>query len=113
MSVRSLAQAAVGALDRGVGGTAYLIGDRNLRYQEYFQALADAAGSTTTIEERDENQPYQADRFIVQGRGNVLSYEPDAAETELLGYDRNDVRRALDEIVRDADADSAARKASA
>jgi hypothetical protein len=39
------------------------------------------------------------DRFIVQGRGNVLAYEPDPAETALLGYSRHDVARAVREVV--------------
>lgn len=95
MSARSLAQAVAAALDHGEGGRAYLVGDENLRYVEYFQKFADAAGSTITIEERDEEQPFQADRFIVQGRGNVISFEPDPE----LSYDRNDIDRALAEIV--------------
>lgn len=37
MSVRSLSQAVQGALDGGEAGRAYLIGDRNLTYREYFQ----------------------------------------------------------------------------
>lgn len=98
MSVRSLSQAVLGALDRGEGGRAYLVGDQNLTYREYFQLLADAAGSSAVIEERDEEHPFQPDRFIVQGRGAVISFEPDAAEQELLGYDRDDVARALAEI---------------
>lgn len=104
MSVQSLSQAVQGALDAGQGGHAYLIGDENLTYRAYFQLLADAAGSTRIIEERDQEHPYQPDRFIVQGRGAMITYEPDAAETELLGYDRNDVSRALEEIVAAVDA---------
>lgn len=104
MSVRSLSQAVQGALDSGEGGHAYLVGDRNLTYREYFQLLADAAGSAHVIEERDEEHPYQPDRFIVQGRGAVIAYEPNAAETALLGYTRNDVERALAEIVAAVDA---------
>ena len=103
MSVHSLAQAVEGALDAGIPGRAYLVGDQNLTYREYFQLLADAAGSTVRIEERDEEHPYQPDRYIVQGRGNVIAYDPPADEVELLAYDRNDVPRALEEIVAASD----------
>jgi dihydroflavonol-4-reductase len=99
LSVRSLAEAVEGALARGEAGRAYLIGDANLHYNEYFQLLADAAGGDQMIAERDEWHPFLPDRFIVQGRGQVISYEPDAAEAELLGYQRGDVRRAVEEIV--------------
>lgn len=103
MSVHSLAQAVEGALDAGSPGRAYLVGDQNLTYREYFQLLADAAGSKVRIEERDEEHPFQPDRFIVQGRGSVIAYEPPADEVHLLAYDRNDVRRALEEIVTACD----------
>ncbi|MEJ1087772.1 NAD-dependent epimerase/dehydratase family protein [Microbacterium sp. Mu-80] len=103
MSVRSLSQAVLGALDRGEGGRAYLVGDQNLTYTEYFQMLADAAGSGAVIEERDEEHPFQPDRFIVQGRGAVISFEPDAEEQARLGYQRGDVARALAEIVAAVD----------
>lgn len=104
MSVRSLSQAVQGALDAGDAGRAYLVGDRNLTYREYFQLLADAARSGQVIEERDEEHPFQPDRFIVQGRGAVIAYETDPAETALLGYAQDDVERALAEIVTAADA---------
>lgn len=104
MSVRSLSQAVQGALDAGEAGHAYLVGDQNLTYREYFQLLADVAGSDRVIEERDEEHPFQPDRFIVQGRGAVISYEPSADETALLGYVRDDVERAAAEIVAAVDA---------
>ncbi|MCR2813341.1 NAD(P)H-binding protein [Microbacterium sp. zg.Y1090] len=103
MSVRSLSQAVLGALAAGESGRAYLVGDRNFTYREYFQLLADVAGSTRVVEERDEDHPYQPDRFIVQGRGAVIRYEPDEAEVRLLGYARDDVERELSEIVAAVD----------
>lgn len=105
LSVRSLAQAIAGALDAGEPGRAYLVGDENLRFVEYFRLFAEIAGSDMAIEERDEEHPFQPDRFIVPGRGRIFAYEPPAAETALLGYDRGDIRRALTEIVDSIDRD--------
>jgi nucleoside-diphosphate-sugar epimerase len=99
MSVRSLAEAIEGALLNATTGTAYLIGDENLSYRDFFQLIFDAVGSEVTVEERDAEHPLLPDRFIVQGRGNVLAYEPDRDETALLGYGRNDVARAVREVV--------------
>ncbi len=99
MSVRSLAQAIEGALLKAESGKAYLIGDESLSYRDFFQLVFDAVGSDVTLEVRDENHPLLPDRFIVQGRGNVLAYEPDPAETALLGYTRHDVARAVREVV--------------
>ncbi|NEW37628.1 NAD(P)-dependent oxidoreductase [Nocardia cyriacigeorgica] len=98
MSARSLAQAIWGALQHAEPGKAHLIGDENLSFREYFQMLVDAAGGDRVIEERDEEHPLLPDGFIVQGRGNVISYQPDPTETALLGYDRNDCVRALGEM---------------
>lgn len=98
MSVESLTQAVIGALDRGEGGKAYLIGDESLAYRDYFQRIIDLTGGTNSLEVRDEEHPLQPDRFIVQGRGATIAYEPDPAEVELLGYDRQDVTRALTAI---------------
>lgn len=99
MSVRSLSQAVLGALERGEAGKAYLVGDMNLRYAAYYNLLAEVAGLTTRFEEKDAEHPFLPDRFIVQGRGNAIAYEPDPADLALLNYDRNDVRRELQEIV--------------
>ncbi len=99
MSARSLAEAVAGALAHGRSGEAYLVGDQNLRFVEYFQMVFDATGSGRLLEERDEPHPFLPDWAIVPGRGNVLSYEPEPAAVETLGYRRNDVRAMLDEMV--------------
>lgn len=99
MSVRSLCQAIEGALEHARPGSAYLVGDQNLTFRQFFQLVFDAAGSGRRLEERDEEHPFLPDAFIVPGRGNVLAYEPDARETRLLGYARDDVRAAIQAIV--------------
>lgn len=99
MSVRSLAEAIAGALERGVSGTPYLIGDANLTFRDFFQKIFDVVGSPRKLAELDKEHPLLPDAFIVPGRGNVLAYEPDPAETKLLGYRRGDVDRAVAEVV--------------
>ncbi len=98
MSVQSLAEAIWGALQHAESGRAYLVGDENLSYLQFFQMIFDAVGSTLSLEVRDEEHPLLPDRFIVQGRGNTLAFEPDAAETALLGYRRHDVQRAIEDV---------------
>ncbi|PVA05743.1 NAD-dependent epimerase/dehydratase family protein [Thalassorhabdomicrobium marinisediminis] len=95
MSVRSLAEAIASALEQGEAGKAYLIGDKNLSYRAFFQMFFDVAGSRVEVETQDREHPLLPDPFIIQGRGNTLAYEPDAG----LSYTRNDVRRAVAEVV--------------
>ncbi|MEE2031491.1 NAD-dependent epimerase/dehydratase family protein [Rhodococcus chondri] len=99
MSAQSLAQAIRGALQNAESGTAYMVGDQNLQYKEFFQMMVDAAGGTRVIEARDEQHPLLSDAAIVQGRGNTLAYEPVAEQVRLLGYDRQDCDRAVRALV--------------
>jgi len=97
MSVHSLAEAIHGALQHAEAGKAYLVGDENMTFQQYFQMLVDAVGNPARVETVDQEHPLLPDFFIVPGRGNILAYEPDPAETATLGYRRNHVRTALAE----------------
>lgn len=99
MSFRSLSEAIEGALLRGEPGKAYLVGDENLSFRDYFQLFFDAVGNPVTLEARDEELPLLPDVAIPQGRGNTIRYEPDAGEVALLGYRRGDVAPAVAEIV--------------
>lgn len=99
MSAASLAQAISGALRNAAPGTAYLVGDQNLSYRQFFQMIVDAAGGKRVITERDEQHPLLPDGAIIQGRGNTLAYEPDADQTRLLGYTRSDCTRAIAALV--------------
>lgn len=98
ITCQSLSEAIAGALARGEGGKSYLVGDENLSFQDYFGHFFDAVGRPVPPIV-DEEHPMLPDSAIFAGRGNTVFYEPDAAETALLGYRRNDVRRAVDEIV--------------
>ncbi|WP_280348678.1 NAD-dependent epimerase/dehydratase family protein [Nocardia neocaledoniensis] len=99
MSAESLAQAISGALRHATPGTAYLVGDQNLSYRQFFQMVVDAAGGKRVITERDEEHPLLPDGAIIQGRGTTLAYEPDADQTRLLGYARGDCARAVAALV--------------
>ncbi len=98
MSARSLSEAIAGALAHGRAGAAYLVGDENLSFQDFFSHFFRAAGRDTPPV-RDEEHPMLPDATLYFGRGNTLYYEPDAGEAALLAYRRKDVGRALDEVV--------------
>lgn len=99
MSVHSLAEAIDGALNKGVGGMSYLLGDENLSFAQFFEQFFHAAGNKVSIPELDQEHPMLPDVAIIPGRGSVVSYQPNEKETSLLGYSRNDVTRVIHEIV--------------
>ena len=99
MSFRSLSEAIEGAFERGEPGKAYLVGDENLSFADYFQLFFDAASNGVRVEERDEEHPMLPDIAIPQGRGNWVRVDPDPAEVERLGYRRGDVKNAVADLV--------------
>jgi len=99
ISTLSLSQAVAGALARGENGKAYLVGDENLSFLDYFGAYFEAAGRTEPLPVIDQEHPLLPDLALYAGRGGTVYYEPDPEETALLGYRRNDMRRCLREIV--------------
>ena len=99
MSLASLSDAIVGALERGEPGKAYLVGDANLTFQDYFAAYRRAAGLDGEIPVRDEEHPLLPDWSLYAGRGGTAWFEPDPAEQAVLGYRRGDVMRAIADIV--------------
>ncbi|RVT89738.1 NAD-dependent epimerase/dehydratase family protein [Sphingomonas crocodyli] len=99
ITATTLTDAIVGALNGGQNGKAYLIGDENLSFQDYFGGYFRHAGDANPLEVRNEEHPFARDASIFWGRGNDLFYDPDPAEVAELGYRRNDVDRAQKEIV--------------
>lgn len=94
---KSMSEAISGALERGVGGTAYLVGDENLSWKAYLEMYFEAAGNPVTLAVCIDEHPLLPDVILYAGRNAVISYEPDNGE---LGYSRNNVRAAVSELVR-------------
>lgn len=98
ISTQSLAEAIEGGLERGEPGGSYLVGDENLSFQDYFGAFFEGVGREKPPV-RDEEHPMLPDGAIFFGRGNSLFYDTDPKVAELLGYRRNDIVPAIQEIV--------------
>ncbi len=98
MSTRTVAEAVEGALNNGVNGKTYLIGDQNLTFAEYFGLFFDAVGRPRPkiCNEEHPMLPYSA---IFFGRGNTLYFDINQKERELLGYRLNDIKPAIEKIV--------------
>lgn len=99
ISVRSVSEAIIGALNQGANGAAYLVGDENLTYKDYLERYFRAVGNNESLPVRDEEHPLFPDSMLFAGRGGTISYEPDAAEAKLLGYRRHDIDNAIRQIV--------------
>lgn len=100
ISTRSLSESILGALERGEPGKGYLVGDDNVSFRDYFRAYFSAAGNNHPLPVEDREHPLFPDFTLFAGRGNTIYYEPNAAETALLGYRRHDVLPTIEEIVK-------------
>lgn len=94
MSARAVAQAMLGGLERGESGKSYLIGDENLSWKEFFELWFEAAGRPRdlTIQRGHPIVPDFALSYLDFGS---TDYEPPAAETALLGYERGTLRQTV------------------
>jgi nucleoside-diphosphate-sugar epimerase len=99
MSLSSLSDAIVGALQHGEAGKAYLVGDENLSFQDYFGAFRRAAGMSGSLPVRDEEHPLLPDWSLYAGRGGTAYFEPDPHEVALLDYRRGDVMAGIQSIL--------------
>ncbi|SDS71552.1 hypothetical protein SAMN05216198_2591 [Halopseudomonas litoralis] len=99
MTVQSVAEALQGGLERGESGKAYLIGDANMSWKEYFEEWFKRAGNEQQIEVRDEEHPLLPNMILYAGPGATVSYDPPAEETELLGYGRGRIPAMISEVI--------------
>jgi len=93
---RSMSEAIAGALSRGEGGRAYLVGDENLSWKAYLELFFAAAGNPVDLPVSEEEHPMLPDVILYAGRNATIAYEPDNGE---LGYSRNNIRAAVAEVV--------------
>jgi dihydroflavonol-4-reductase len=93
---RSMSEAIAGALARGEGGRAYLVGDENLSWKTYLEYFCEAVGNPQDLPVSEEEHPMFPDAILYAGRNITISYEPDNGELE---YSRGHVRAAINEIV--------------
>lgn len=101
ISVRSLAQAVTGALAHGQAGKAYLLGDENMSFAEFFEYFFRTLGNPSEVPSIDKEHPMLPDDAIMQGRGNNISYEPEPNTMATLAYVRNDVGPMIREMAKD------------
>ncbi|KAG7140558.1 hypothetical protein HYQ45_018829 [Verticillium longisporum] len=103
ISARSLAEAISGALGRpeAVSGRTILVGDENLTYAEYFGKFFSAVRKIPVkIEVNKEEHPVLPRTALFAG-AEILAYEPDAKDVEILGnYHRDDIDNVVNQIVR-------------
>jgi dihydroflavonol-4-reductase len=100
MTCQSVAEAMLGGLERGQSGKAYLIGDINLSWKEFFELWFKAAGRPRTLEVREDEHPVIPGEVIMYLGGGMPSYEPPEEETALLGYQRGVLRPMIGESYR-------------
>lgn len=98
ISTRSLAQAALSALEKGESGRAYLVGDENYTWKQYLELWCDAVGNPLDLDVRDDDHPMFPNAIMFAGPGATVSYEPDAGDLALLAYDRQQIRGLIREI---------------
>ncbi len=96
ISSQSMSEAIAGALERGRGGHAYLVGDENLSWKAYLELFYEAVGNPQDLPVSEEEHPLFPDVMLYAGRNAVVSYEPENGE---LGYSRTNVRAAVQELV--------------
>ncbi|MEG0147823.1 MAG: NAD-dependent epimerase/dehydratase family protein [Comamonas sp.] len=102
MSVQSLSEAVAGALTNGESGKAYLVGDENISFADFFTLFFKSIGSDTVVPAKDQSHPLLPDEVLSAGRGTPVRYQPDAQDLERLRYRRGDVERSVREAVRQA-----------
>lgn len=118
VTVRQVAEAAIGALEHGEHGGKYAICDTNMKHQEFFQIIADTLGQENTVVQvvpLEQMKPAyaQGDKHAaMEGRehGIHVAVTADIQDRDaylnpedtmpILKYNQDDIRAAIIESIR-------------
>ncbi|HCN32811.1 MAG TPA: epimerase, partial [Rhodobiaceae bacterium] len=96
ISSLSVAEAVYGGFLNGEPGKAYLIGDENLSWKEYFELFCEAVGNSQDLVITEDAHPMMPDIILYAGRNATVSYEPENGD---LNYGRNRIKETIQNIV--------------
>ncbi|MBV9840411.1 MAG: NAD(P)-dependent oxidoreductase [Sphingomonadaceae bacterium] len=99
MSTLSFSEAIAGAIERGEPGKEYLMGDENLSYFAFYDAVRRALGLPDPVEVRDADHPVIPNGSYMTLRGGIPAYEPDPEMVARLGYRRHDFLREVADMI--------------
>ncbi len=96
ISSLSVAEAVLGGFMHGEAGRAYLIGDENLTWKEYFELFCEAVGNPQDLDVITDAHPLLPDIILYAGRNSTVSYDP---ENDDLNYGRNRIKETIQNVV--------------
>lgn len=99
ISSKSLAEATANCFVQGKSGTAYLVGDENLSWQQYLQLWFDAVGSEQELPVLEDEHPMFPHIIQFAGAGSTVSYEPSEATMQDLDYSRQQIKALVELVV--------------
>lgn len=96
ISSLSVAEAVLGGFMHGEAGRAYLIGDENLTWKEYFELFCEAVGNPQDLDVITDAHPMLPDIILYAGRNATVSYDPENGD---LNYGRNRIKETIENVV--------------
>ena len=96
ISSQSMSEAIASAFNNAKGGTAYLLGDENISWKNYFELFFSRAGNPVNLDISTAEHPMLPDILLYAGRNAVINYQPDQSE---IHYSRNNISATIDSVV--------------
>lgn len=97
ISSQSMSEAIASAFEHGKGGKAYLVGDENLSWKDYFEAWFAAAGNPQTLKVSTDEHPLLPDIILYAGRNAEIRYN---APMDELHYSQGLISQTIREVAK-------------